>query len=148
MWILRRLAELGVSVDYLLETYNLRIRVHIEQNAPLWMFSLSKTLSKKIENLQKTALYIILGKHSHRDYYCNLAILDMETLDQRRNLISRNFAKKTLLHPEHKKMFKTIQCNTRSGKRVIIPKSQTARYRKSTIPALAEIINKELKDKL
>ena len=52
------------------------------------------------------------------------------------------------MHPEHKKMFKTIQCNTRSDKRVIIPKSRTARYRKSTIPALAEIINKELKHKL
>ena len=42
LWILRRLAELGISTEKLLLTYCLRIRIMVEQNVPLWMFSLSK----------------------------------------------------------------------------------------------------------
>ena len=56
LWILRRLVEAGVSIEHLITTYNLRIRVHIEQNVPLWMFSLNNTMKTKIEKLQKTSL--------------------------------------------------------------------------------------------
>ena len=46
---LKRLAELGVSIEDLLSTYTLRIHVQVEQNAPLWMFYLTEQLSKDIE---------------------------------------------------------------------------------------------------
>ena len=98
--------------------------------------------------MQKMALYIILGKHAHRDYICNLAILNLEPLDERRNKIAKNFAKNILKHPVHKQIFNIIHSNTRSGNRVEIPKSHTTRFEKSTIPSLAKLINKELKHKL
>ena len=148
MWIIKKLSEIGASIDDLLSTYILRIRIHIEQNCPRWMFSLTQELSNAIEKVQKTALYIILGIYSHRDYYCNLAILDLEPLDQRRNKIAKNFASKIIKHPAHKNIFKIIKLMSRSGKRVVIPKCRTARYEKSTVPSLAKLINKELNHKL
>ena len=48
IWILRRLAEMGVPTEKLILTYTLRVRVHIEQNTPLFMFLLTKAMEKKI----------------------------------------------------------------------------------------------------
>ena len=66
LWILRRLAEQGVSKDLLLLTFCSRVRVCVEQNVPLWMFSLTKNQNDKIERLQKMAMYIILGQDADK----------------------------------------------------------------------------------
>lgn len=42
IWILKHLAQMGVSSDDLLLTYTSRIRVHLEQNVALWHFSISQ----------------------------------------------------------------------------------------------------------
>ena len=67
------------------------------------MFSLSEIFKQKIERLQKISVYIILGKEASHDYICNLAILNIMPLEQRRQQISENFAKKLLKHPETQK---------------------------------------------
>ena len=84
--------EAGGSIENLILTYNLRIRVNIEQNISLWMYSLTNTLKNRIEKVQKIYVFIILGKHAHMDYLCNLAILDMEPLDVRRGKMALKFA--------------------------------------------------------
>ena len=144
LWILRRLVEAGVSIENLVLTYNLRIRVHIEQNVPLWMFSFNNTMKTKIEKLQKISVFIILGKHAHTDYLCNLAILDMEPLDVRREKMALKFARKILKHLEHRQIFTFKNDMTRTGKTVIVPKYVTSRYRDSTVPSLAKLINEKL----
>ena len=110
-------------------------------------------MKRKIEKVQKTSLYIILGKHAHADYLCNLAILDMEPLEERRQKIALNFASKILKHPQHRNIFDYRNSNfyyykTRSGKKVIVPKFRTARYAKSTIPSLAKLINQNIAHKI
>ena len=142
MWILKRLHELGVSIDDLLMTYLSRVRVYLEQNVPLWHFSITKILIKKIENIQKASLYIILGKLASPDYFCNLAMLNLQPLINRREILCKKFAKKTLKHPVHSKMFKFNHGRgTRSGRNVIVPPTKSARYENSSIPSLAKLIN-------
>ena len=77
MWVLKRLSELGVPLRDILMTYESRVRVHLEMNAPLWHFSIPKKLSENIERVQKSAVFIILGKLASRDYICNLALLGL-----------------------------------------------------------------------
>ena len=103
LWSLRRLAELGVSKEYLFLTYNSRIRVNVEQNSPLYMFNMTKSQKEKIEQLQKLSFFIILGKHASRSYSHNLAILKSSTLEERRQKIATNFANKILKNSEHRK---------------------------------------------
>ena len=72
-------------------------------------------------------------------------MLDMEPLEERRQKIALNFATKILKHPEHRKNFNYRNSDyfyykTRSGKKVIVPKFRTARYGRSTVPALAKLI--------
>ena len=113
------------------------------------MFSLTKVQNDKIERLQKTALYIILGKDADKHYSVNMDKLGCDTLQDRREKIAENFAKKVLKHPAHRTMFKfDLKSKTRSGKKVIIPKSSTARYSNSTVPSLGNIINEKLTHKI
>ena len=144
MWILRRLLELGVSIEDLLLTYTTRIRVHVEQNVPLWTFNISQKLSTQIEKIQKICLFLILGKQASNSYFCNLAILDLDTLENRRKTISKTFAEKTLKHPVHSNIFqRTSSANTRSGRRVVEPYGHTQRYNRSSVPSLARLLNEE-----
>ena len=149
LWTLRRLAELGVSREQLLLVYESKIRVCVEQNCGLWMFSITNELSKEIERLQKISFYIILGKKANYSYSDNLAELGSISLEERREKLALKLAKNVLRHPEHRKMFKfSTKSNMRSGKRVIIPKTRTARYEKSTVPSLGKIINSKLAHKI
>ena len=144
LWMLRRLSELGVPIHLLVLTYKLRIRVFLEQNVPLWTFNVSQIMSRKIEKVQKTAVFIILGKHAHKDYYCNLTMLELDTLQNRREKLSVKFAKNIMKHPQHRQIFTTTASQTRNGKKIVVPAPRTARYEKSTIPSLARVINDKL----
>ena len=89
-------------------TYCERVRVHVEQNIPLWTFSISQQLSNKIEKLQKAAVYVMLptlGSYSHLDYESIIDIMGLELLKERRVLLCQKFARKMFRHPEHRKMF-------------------------------------------
>ena len=142
MWILKRLAELGVSTQDLLMSYLSRVRVLIEQNVPLYHFSITKQLRNKLENIQKASLFIILGQLATTDYHHNLALLNLETLEERRQMLCRNFARKIIKHPIHNQMFTFNSAKqTRSGRRVIVPQTKRARYMNSAIPSLARLIN-------
>ena len=113
------------------------------------MFSLTKAQNDKIERLQKTALYIILGKDANKHYIVNMDKLGCDRLEDRRDKFAENLAKKVLKHPAHRKMFKfDTQNKTRRGKKVIVPKSSTARYSNSTIPSLGNLINERLRHKI
>ena len=141
MWILRRLSELGVCTEDLLMTYCMRIRIHVEANVPLWTFSISKTLSSKIEKIQRIATYIILGPVAHQDYYCNLAILDLIPLENRREDIAKQFAQKLYKNPVHNIFQKAATGHTHIHKRkVIVPHARRARYDRSSVPSLARLI--------
>ena len=149
LWILRRLSEQGVSIEHMLLTYFSRVRVCVEQNVPLWNFSVSKFLKKKMENLQKISLYIILGKEASNDYFCNLAILNIVTLEERQQQMMYKFAKRILKHPDHRNIFEfTKNDRTRAGKKIILPTCKTTRYERTTIPSLALMINESLSHKI
>ena len=113
-------------------------------NVPLWHFSITKKMSQAIEKVQKACVFIILGKHATHDYQCNLAILDLEPLSDRRNDLCKEFANKAFKHPVHGKMFKNNEssANTRgTRRRVIVPVGKSVRYNNSAVPSLARLLN-------
>ena len=68
--------------------------------------------------------------------------LNIETLEDRREKIAKNFVLKVLKHPVHRDIFKFVDnSRTRSSKRVIEPVARTSRYYRSTVPSLARMIN-------
>ena len=52
MWILKRLAEAGVTTKDLLMTFESLVRIQLEMNVALWSNAINKKLSEMIENVQ------------------------------------------------------------------------------------------------
>ena len=143
------MSKLGVSVKNMLLTYKSRIRIFVEMNVNLCSFNVSAKMSKKIEKIQKIAIYIILGTKADSDYFCNLAILGLDKLKYRRQVIVKNFATKLLKHPIHRNIFKFTEASrTRSNKKIVVPFARTARYGRRNIPELGKFINENLSDKI
>ena len=95
-----------------------------------------------IEKVQQSCLYIILGKKATPNYTLNLKLLKLDRLDERRDQLCENFAKKVVKHPEHRKMFTWKEkSSTRAGPKVVIPPAKTKRYSRSAVPSLARLIN-------
>ena len=150
LWILRRLARLGATRTDTLDVYQKQIRSVLELAVPVWGPGLTKEEEKQIERVQKAAFRIILGP-SYTTYEEALETLEYETLADRRQMISLNFAKRALKHNKYRYWFQqqqqqsSVKPNTRAQKykqnRFVPVPFRTVRYRDSPIPYLTKLLN-------
>ena len=61
IWILRRLKNLGATIEQLTDVYTKQIRSVLELAIPVWHSSLTQSNKISIERVQKSALQVILG---------------------------------------------------------------------------------------
>ena len=112
--------------------------------APVWHSSLSLENRKDLERVQKTAFKIILG-NKFKSYENGLKILDLQTLEERRNEICLNFAKRTSKHPKFKHLFpvnsKLHQMNTRNAEKYTVYNAKTERLKSSAIIFMQNMLN-------
>ena len=142
MIILKNLFSFGVSTGDLVQIYTLYIRSVVEQCAVVWHSSITQKERIELERIQKVALRIIL-KQDYVDYNHALKTTGLETLNDRRQKLCLNFAKKCVRNEQTKKMFpvKNHQRNTRKQEKYIVPFSKTERFGKSAIPYMARLLN-------
>ena len=87
----------------------------LEQATPVFSGALTQSNIDDFEDVQKTAFKIIL-KGKYNSYENALSLLGQETLQNRRKMISTNFAKKNHNHPKMKHLFPLKRnSRTRSG---------------------------------
>ena len=145
LWMIRRLKNLGLKTESLLQMYITQVRSLLEYGAVTWHSMLTDENSKAIERVQKTALSIILGPF----YICYENALEktkLERLDLRRIKLSLSFAKTSVKHPLHSSWFNfqqtKNQTNTRSVKPLCKPvQSRTQRLSNSPIVFLTNLLN-------
>ena len=140
LWTLRRMKLLDLDEDILIDTYTKEIRSILEFAVPVWHSGLTAKQTRDIERVQKTALTIILG-HNYINYDVACTLMCIEPLSMRRATLCLNFAVKDV--KKENSLFNKCEVNTRNKKRVIEPKSNTKRYRNSSIPYLSRLINSE-----
>ena len=104
MELLRRVASFNPPIDDLKIIYVMYVRSILEFSATVWHSSLTEENRNDLERVQKTALKVILGQR-YKTYKNALNLLNLETLDERREILSLNFAKRTSKHPKLNKMF-------------------------------------------
>ena len=140
---MRRLKLAGADEDILLEAYRLHVRSILETNVPLWHPALINTDRNRIERVQKMAFSIILG-YNYTDYMVALTLLVEDTLENRRETLCLNFAKKSAQHPKHKHLFpRNTRPKTRKKKIFVETKCRTQRRYKSAVPYLVRLLNRE-----
>ena len=93
--LLRKVSSFGASLSDLKNIYVLFIRSLLEQSCTVWHSGLTVQNTEDLERIQKTSLKIIL-KEKYLSYEQALKVLDLETLNVRRENLCENFAKKSL----------------------------------------------------
>ena len=120
------------------------VRSILEHSAPVWHSSLRKENKDDLERVQKTALKVILGG-KFKTYKNALDLLDMQTLDERREQLCLNFAKRAAKHPKLMHLFpmnpKSHQMNTRNVGKYKVQYAHTERLRKSPIIHIQNMLN-------
>ena len=101
---------MGTDRKNLIDVYFKQCRSVLELAAPAWTPGLTKTEISQLERVQKTACGIILGGRIH-SYKSALKILNMETLESRREQISLKFAKRALKNEKFRKWFSIEENN-------------------------------------
>ena len=141
MWILRRMKLLNVSPSILLDVYTKEIRPVLELAVPAWHSGLTAKQSDQIERVQRVALSIILGNH-HTSYKSALNLLSIETLQQRRFTLCKNFVKKTV-QSRHANFFvqNASYHHTRGRKTFAEQQSHTKRAFMSPLAYLTRLAN-------
>ena len=149
LWMLRNLARLGASRADLVDVYFKQCRSVLELAAPAWTSGLTRTEVKQLERVQRTACAIILGD-AFRSYKAALKILNMETLENRREKISLKFANRALKSDKFKHWFsmnivseQRIQTRNKPKLKLKPVTYQKTRYKNSPISYLTELINNQ-----
>ena len=147
LWIVRRLKNLGADQDSLVDVYVKQIRPVLELAVPVWQGALSQEEKIDLERIQKSACHIILGK-SYTSYKNALLLLNLETLEYRRNKLSLKFALKASKHQKFRKWFIPKQkiVNTRNTATKYKPvRASHARYSNSPLGYLTDLLNSHYK---
>ena len=144
MSFLHKSSKFTTNKQDLKKIYVLQVRSKLEQSAVVWHSSLSQKCRNKLERVQKSALRIIMGP-KYLNYSDALTKLNLQTLNERRQLLCSKFAKKCLMVEKFKKMFplnKSIHDMKKRGhEKFIVNKSLTERYRLSAIPYMQRLLN-------
>ena len=147
MEILRKVASFGASVEDMREIYYLFVRSQLEQSAVVWHSSLTEEDKANLERVQKSALKIMMrGKYI--SYEQALADLGILSLDERRENLCLNFARKCLKNDKSKHMFpmneKEHEMKTRNHEIYKVQHANTGRLQKSPLIYMQKLLNSRI----
>ena len=140
LWMLRRLKKLGANTKILIDLYNKHVRSIMEYASPAWSPMLTVENIDQIERVQKSAFFIIYGPNSYQKTLENNKIL---TLEQRRDKLSKTFAKKCADSPIFTEWFNKRKqiVNTRNANIYNEVPARCNRWMSSPIPKMTRLLN-------
>ena len=130
--------------------YIQQIRSKLEQSAVVWHSSLTQKCKDKLERVQKSAFRIILGDQ-YLNYKNAMKVLNLQSLEERRESLCLKFAKKCLIVKKYRSMFpkrhQVQHLKNRGNEKFVIRRTFTERHRKSAIPHMQRLLNRVETDK-
>ena len=139
MNILNKLKYAGIGEGDLITIYKLFIRSTCEYCSAVFHTSLTQELSDKIEEIQKTALRIILSD-KYTDYQSALSYFSIDTLSQRRQNHLEKFALKCTQDKVNQKLFPK-NYSERGKDHFKVNFARTSQYMNSTVPQSQRLLN-------
>ena len=145
LWTLRRMKQLGATIEELILVYKIQLRGHTDYACPVWNGSLTQKDVMKLEKLQRIALKLILGNH-FTSYRQVLKTFNLDTLENRRRKLCLKFATKTSKSSKFAPWFQKsspLTRNVKQFKKFREPYARTAAYEKSPLPYLIHLLNSQ-----
>ena len=131
MRMLHIAAKFTKNREHLKHIYKTFVRSNLEFSSTVWHSSLTQTDRQDLERIQKAAVKIIL-RSDYTNYEQALNILNIESLDQRRETMALKFAKNSLNDKHFSKLFPLRitkhQMNVRNSEKFHVNPSNTKRY--------------------
>ena len=145
MSMLTKLKYAGVEIEDLIDIYSLFIRSCAEYCSVVFHSSLTNEQSRKLENIQKTSLKIILSDN-YVNYPAACEMTGLLSLAERRQNRMLSYAKKCISHPENSRFFPLNTAlhqdpQIRDREKYKVNFFHGEKYRKSTIPTCQRLLN-------
>ena len=134
---------MGAKKEDLVDVYIKQIRCVLELAVPAWQGGLSQAEKTDLERIKKTACHIILGQ-SYESYTAAMDILQLKSLEFRRNFLSLKFSLKAEKHKKFRFWFKPNEkkANTRQNATKYCPVvANHTRFEKSPLSFLTKLLN-------
>ena len=116
----------------------------------VWHSSLTEKNKRDLERVQKSALKIIL-KDRYKNYKNALNVMNMDSLEVRRENLCLKFAKACVKNEKLSDMFprnsKDHLMEKRGREKFYVKKAKTERLRKSAVVNMQNLLNKDVKEK-
>jgi hypothetical protein len=143
--MLSKLKYAGLSVEDLLEIYCLFVRSKAEYCSVVFASSLTQEQIRKIENIEKTCLRIIL-QEMYIGYEEACEMLAISSVTKRRDARLLSYAKKCTRHPTNERFFprnpnQLAEPQIRQREPFKVNFTRTEIYKKSTIPTCQRLLN-------
>ena len=145
--LLKKILTFGASTEEMVHLWIIYCRSQLEQSSIVWSSSLTQQNKDDLERTQKSFVKLILKNKFNTEkenaYEDCLTRLNLQTLEQRRKLLSLNFAKNSTNHEQLKDLFtekKNIK-NTRNPEKYEVPFSNTERMKNSSIIYMQNLLN-------
>ena len=146
MQILRVSSNFTSKWADLKQIYISYVRSQLEQSCTIWHSSLTEDNANDLERVQKCALKIIL-KENYKNYQHALNLLELDSLENRREFLCLKFAKKSLKNKKMKSVFipnkKSHEMNTRNEFKFNINNANTTRLQNSPIIYMQRLLNED-----
>ena len=146
MVILRKLVEFQVGTKDMITIYMMFIRSVLEQSSVVWSSSLTQEQLNSLERAQKVALKIIF-QEKYTSYENALKLSNLSTLKIRYEQLLMRFAKKCIKNDRTKDILplNVTTDRLRQHEKYCVPFARKERFRKSTIPTMARMLNNDTK---
>ena len=140
----RKLKEAGFNSQELVTIYKGYMRPVLEYAAPLWHPGLTQRQGNQVENIQRRVCRHILGRE-YTSYSNALADLELESLDNRRLNICRDFAVKCSTSERFSNWFPRSEYKSnmtlRRQRKFEYMKCRTDRFKLSPVPYMVNLLN-------
>ena len=146
MVILRKLVEFKVGTKDMITIYMMFIRSVLEQSSVVWSSSLTQEQLNSLERAQKVALKIIF-QEKYTSYENALKLSNLSTLKIRYEQLLIRFAKKCIKNDRTKDILplNVTTDRLRQHEKYCVPFARKERFKKSTIPTMARMLNNDTK---
>ena len=128
----------------MINIYCLYIRSVAEQTSVVWSSQITFWKEYDFERMQKMVLMIIM-KDNYESYSDVLFLINVQTLQARRLMLSKVFASKCTKNERSKDMFplNVNTVNTRNPEKFQVTKAKTSILARSAIPSMQRQLNKK-----
>ena len=134
--------------EHLIQIYKTFIRCNLEFSSNVWHSSLTKENRQDLERIQKAALRVIL-KSDYENYEKALEMSGLQSLDDRRDVMSLRFAKNCLRNTNFSKLFPKNKLKhdmkKRNTSKYVVKRANTERLKRSSIPFMQNQLNSDNK---